>query len=443
MKLLIKTIIISLFFFGCKKETNKVTSSDYESSIFIEKVKPCLKNLLNDADYASLDFSKQVLTDNKVEKYLQLGFKFKNASEDFLILKTDSFGNCIDGRIVHLEKDKQNFSQFNGKISVQNFHHEATLSSNISEGYIVALHPRRFSEVSSNSVDVPNLLPTYVQTLPEVIVVGYTYPTGSVSTFTDFMSFQAVFNNGTGSTPAAGGVSGIYGPVGGGSGSAGSTLPKILNIKYETSISKPGINVASYMDCFSTLADAGAQCTLSIFTDLPVDNNPDIFFNWYAGATGHVFLQLTKSNADRFVTQVIGFQPQKPMQAMFGAGSVASKIVDNGSHKYNASLTMNITPAQLASVISEIEFLAGTMQYDIAKYNCVDFALQVVNIIRGVNPLIIPRYQIPGQDDITKSNTPQGLYKLLQQKKAVGDGDAKNIVVGVGTNAPTSKGPCN
>jgi len=439
MKFLLYTTIITCLIIGCKKELRKTSSEEETTDLLIEKVNPCLKNLLSDADYSSIDFSKKSLAIAGDKNLLQLGFKSKNFGSDFLMLETDSIGNCIDGRIIHLERNDVRQQLFDGKIIAQDLHRREVISSDVNGGYITALHPKRFADVASNGTTESNIVPSQLQTLPDIIGVGYLDPTGSISTFADYMSFQAVFGVGSGSVIN---TSGTYGQIGGSLNRIGSSLPKVLTIKNETSPALPAIDVTGFMKCFSNIPDAGSLCSISIYTDLPVDNNPDIFFNWYAGATGHVFLQLTKSGQDRVVNQVIGFAPQKPMQAMFGPNAVASKIVDNGGHKYNASLTMNISPAQLMTAISKILFLSATMQYDIAKYNCVDFALQVINTIRDVNPLIIPRYPIPGQDDITKSNTPQGLYKLLQQKKNSNDAEAKNIVVGGAWNANPSGGAC-
>jgi hypothetical protein len=141
------------------------------------------------------------------------------------------------------------------------------------------------------------------------------------------------------------------------------------------------------------------------------------------------------------VTQIIGFTAAKPFQAIVSPAPVPGKMVDNAGHKYNSSLTMNISTGQLNSEILEIAYLSGIIQYSIENYNCVDFALQVVNAIRGTNPLSIPKYQIPGQPGI--SNTPEGLYKLLSNMKAAGGPEAKNILTDAVLTAGISHGPCN
>jgi len=270
-----------------------------------------------------------------------------------------------------------------------------------------------------------------------VVVAG----TGSGTNFSDYILLDHLlsFNGQTGS----GGNSffGIYSPIGGGS-SPGLQTSADITINFESSSYSPGIDVSSYLKCFSTLPDAGAYCSVTIYCDLPVNDDPSIIFNWYTGATGHVFLQLTKTNIDKTITQYLGFQPQKPLQSMTASLPVASKIVDNGGHKWNAALTMPISADQLNSIITKIIFLSSIMSYSITEYNCVDFALQVINTVRGVNPLVIPGYQIPGQP-ASLSNTPEGLYRLLDAMKARGGPESKNILTGEVLHAGMSHGPCN
>jgi uncharacterized membrane protein YgcG len=457
MKKFLYIILFSVILFSCKKQTEQAASADYIPVDYLTSVKVYLRKNLSPSDYANLDFASVILSKQQTKWYLKFGFTAKKSEPDFLLLQTDSLGHCNQGKIIQLKKDEtgNNPSLFNGSISMETLNHQLLLSSRVTGGYIEALHPIKFSKLTVNSEGVStietNIIPVYYDELPEVVVVGY-IPSGGGISYSDLMSFASMLNNGGGSSgsgngPGSGGsgsYSGMYSPLGGGS-SGGSGSPggnNNLLINYESSIYKPGINVAAYMKCFSTIADAGSQCSVTIFTDLPVNNDPSEMFNWYTGDTGHAFLQLTKTNGTQSVTQIVGFTAQKPLQAIGAPNPVASKIVDNTGHKYNAYLAMNITPSQLNSEIQEIEFLSGIMPYSIQDYNCVDFALQVVNTIRGINPLIIPKYQIPGQP-AGISNTPEGLYKILNNMKAAGGPEAKNILTGAVLNAGNSHGACN
>lgn len=442
MKHFVCVILCACVFFSCSKQQADKKISPEIPSAYLANAEAYLKTNLSSFDYASIDFSKTNISRGENICWLQFGFKDMDATKDFIVLQTDTLGKCVSGRIIHLEKDVPGNSVFNGKLGVQSLSHQQIISSAIANGYVAALHPRKFATVTTNGEPSVNLLPSPVQELPEVIVVGYTSTVGAKTVYKDYISFQQIINGGSSQTGTIGGLSGTYSSIGSSAGGLGLPSLNTLQVNYETSFSKPGIDVAAYMKCFSAVPDAGAECTISIFTDLPVNNDPSIFFDWMTGATGHCFLQLTKATGMQSVTQIIGFTAQKPFAAITQEASVAGKLVDNTGHKYNAYLTMDISLAQLRAAINEIQFLAGAMAYNIAKYNCVDFALQVMNTIRGVNPLIIPKFQIPGQT-FSASNTPEGLYRLLQSMQAAAGPESKNISVGGVLHAGTSHGPCN
>jgi len=349
--------------------------------------------------------------------------------------------------MIHLKKTDDGSSVFDGSLSVESPNHQPMDSSAINRGFVVSLHPGIISEasVSVNGTTRSDIVPKYPDVLPEVVVVGYIQPAGGIS-FTDYLNLQAFLGISSGSvSPANPGGSGTgsatYSPAVQTPGYPGTGSNAIV-VSYENSALKPGIDLAAYLKCFNTVPDADAQCSITIFTDLPVNNDPTKIFNWYSGATGHCFLQLTKTNGSQTITQVIGFTAVKPFAALTANDPVLSKIVDNAGHKFNACFTMPVTPSQLNAAIAEILLIGQDIQYSISKYNCVDFALQVINSIRGTNPLIIPKYQIPGQA-LSDSNTPEGLYKLLSAMEAGNGAEARNILTNVIMHAGNSHGPCN
>jgi hypothetical protein len=455
-KILITLFLISIF--SCKKQIEQMDSIDSIQAGYLSNVKTYLKDSLRGSDYASIDFTHGSLSKQKDGWYLRLKWLHKTIDGDFLLLQTDSLGNCIQGRIIHLDKDgNSDQSVFNGNISIESLNRILLINSFISNGYVQALHPLIFSGITTNSSNVePFLIPAPVyQALPEVVVVGYIPSKGSGLTYGELMSFESMFNFGYGygySSPGggsassgggsgsgnSGGNSGIYSPIGGGGG-GGIQPSQDVRINYETSTWLPAINIHSYMNCFAAIPDAGAQCSVTIYTDLPVNDDPTMIFNFNTGAVGHSFLQLTKSGSGQSVTQVIGFTATKPFQAMISPGAVPSKIVDNQGHKYNASLRMNITPAQLSTEISTIETLSSS-QYDIINYNCVNFSVQVLNAIRLTNPLVVPLMQIPGATPL--SSTPEGLYVLLSRMKEGGP-EALNILTDEILWSGSSHGACN
>jgi hypothetical protein len=465
MKNFLYILLFSIIFFSCKKQSQEPGSANTIPADYLARVKSYLQNNLSPGDYSNLDFGSGSISRQTGNWYLRLGFSDKKPKKDFLLLQTDSLGDSSQARIIHLEKEElaNNPAVFNGSISIQTLQHELVLSLPVSNGWIEALHPVIFSKPilkseAASSVGT-DIIPAPWQELPEVVVVGY-IPSGAGISYSDWMSFASILNgaggstgagsgagSGSGSGPGSGGgvYTAVYSPIGGSSGTSGGNSASSQNnnliIYYEASPSKPAIDVQAWMKCFAGIPDVGSQCSVSIFADLPVNDDPNLFFNWYSGNTGHAFLQLTKTNAGQSISQLIGFTAVKPLAALVSNGAVAGKIVDNGGHKYNASLTMHVNPQQFGTELKEIEYLSGTISYSIENYNCVDFALQAINAIRGGSPLSIPKYPIPGQLGI--SNTPEGLYKLLTGMKAAGGVEAGNILSGVVLNAGSSHGPCN
>jgi hypothetical protein len=120
----------------------------------------------------------------------------------------------------------------------------------------------------------------------------------------------------------------------------------------------------------------------------------------------------------------------------------AGKLVDNAGHEFNASFKMNITPAQLSSVLIRMQQLSN-INYDVDSYNCTDWALDIFNTAR-TDKLKIPLYGIPDSPMTQGSQTPQGLYQKLQQMMNNNHPEKGNITIGIIKGyAGGSTGPCN
>jgi len=470
MKKILWITACSIIILACNKQTaplgsaglaNSTTSPGLLPARYLETVKAFLKGNLFQADYARLDFNRGLFSKQKEHWFLRLCWLGSRPERDFVLLQTDSLGNCSQGRMIQLVRDSNiDQSVFNGDISILSLSREQVLNSPVTNGFIETLHPGLFSRITANSESIDPLLqpepslpaPVY-ENLPEILILG-TIPAGGTTglTYSELMSFESLINLGYGygySSAGSGsgsGSSGIYTPVSGGGGSSGSDgsgvqISNDITVNVETSTSLPAINVQAYMKCFREIPDQGAQCSVTLFTDLPVNDNPFLLFNWNTGAVGHSYLQLTKSANGQVLTQVLGFTATKPFQTMVSSGPVAGKIVDNGGHKYNASLTMNITPVQLEAEIAAIESLSSS-NYDLVNFNCVNFSVQVLNAIRPSNPLIVPEFQIPGAPQAL-SSTPEGLYILLSQMKAAGGAEAGYILTDEILFSSASHGACN
>jgi len=422
--------------------------------------------------YDDIDFSNCRISKQKVHWYARLPLKNKSLFADFVVLQTDSLGNTSEGKLVHLEQalatnNTTKTAVFNGAVDIVSLDGKTTIHSAITNGYIEAFHSS-LPLTPSNRGDIESpagcrklgnreaIIPVPYDQLPEVIVVGYlpAVNEGGSFSFADYMMLQSLFNGSSG-----GGYNDGLGPNGitGGSttysysGGYGllpaqyqvpADLPDIA-VAPDNSYLRPAIDMNAWMKCFTDIPDAGARCSVTLLGDLPVDTDPAKGMNLWSGNTGHCFLQLTKTNGGQSVTQVIGFTAESPMQAIVNTEAfVPGKTVDNAGHKYDCSITMNLTTDGFHTVINKLKSLSAVMPYSVVNYDCLDYGLQVFNAVRPNNPLIIPKQYSVADPFSNIANGPK-LYTLLNDMFMSGSPEAANITIGGPRYAGESHGACN
>ena len=458
------TIIISLsllLFAACKKSNDLVQEKTTHD---ISKVEIFLKDSLENIPLSTVDFDhaiRSVLDSGRIN-FIRIPFKGTSIKEAFLLINTDEKGNCLSGVVVHVtndNKDKTN-KNLNGIIHISSLKQKEIKQHKIINGFIVNKEKNNNNNNDFVKADDSN-------TLPEVIVVGYIYSTGV--TWSEWMSLLDIYGSSGydiygGSANTGGGSSnggyGYYSPLDPFEGTThypeyndnGDGMPTDDDIpsddtrviEYEPVASVAAIALDTYLQCFSTIADVGSTCSIEIFSDLPVDGEPNTFFNWENGSPGHSFLQIKKSNGMQSIQQNIGFYPNQGWKSIATPAPIPGKFVDNAGHEFNASLKMSLTPEELQSIINEMLYLKNSIKYDIDENNCTDFALHIFNFVRPGDPILIPKYDIPGGMAPTGTNTPQGLYQKLFSMKEEGGPEAANITLpGVFGWVGNSNGPCN
>lgn len=450
MKRFITLSLLLLFgLIACRKETRQPPDT------YLQKVQAGLKDSVSNSDYESLDFERAVFSkiDSVGLYYLRIPFKGKKLENDFVIVNTTNAGQIERGKIVHMEGSPNKNGQgwvkrktFDGTISISSLDRKTNLHSAIRGGYIEVLHPEHFN---LRAAVVPE-----EDILPEVIVVAYvrdySYDFTSwyllQSFFYDFYDFGGGGGYYYGSSDGGGGYydesvtsDGYY--TGGGAETVTQDPPILID--FETQDENPSIDIQKFINCFKAIPDGGSTCSIEIFTDIPVDSDPNKIFDFQSGSPGHTFIQVKKSNGSQSAIQNIGFYPKYSLKTIATNAPIDGKFVDNGGHEFNASLKMNLSPQNFNSTLTEILYLANFIKYDIDNYNCTDFALDVFNKSR-VNKLDIPLYDIPGNYPSTGTRMPQGLYNKLKQLKNSGDPEAPNITIGIQKGwVANSTGPCN
>lgn len=451
MKQLILLVCFAIFIISCQKEANDLSySQDY-----LRSVKLILKDSLSASDYNTLDFSKIVESKFKIKEedvhLLRIPFVNRNPG-DFVLLRMDNLGKILKGKIIHMVKEDKLVDTYNGSILISSFKRDVVLTHSIINGYMQLSLMHKTSFQSKGQVESD----PYVE-LPVVVVVG-TYSSGGIS-FSTWVSLISLIGDAYGG--GGGGYYNNYDPwlgVGGGgggggngSGSGGNTggnnnfpiADNTMLVDFELGIDNPGIDIEKYLKCFDNVPDVGSECSIEIFSDIPVDSDPTKLFDWKTESPGHAFLQLSKGNGANSVIQNIGFYPTTNWKSILTTAPIDGKIVDNGGHELNASFKMNVSAANFKSILTHILYLSRFIKYDIDDYNCTDFALDVFNYVR-TDKLEIPKYDLPNGESPYGSSTPQGLYQKLQQMKNASHPEAGNITIGIYKGwVASSKGPCN
>jgi len=388
---------------------------------------------LSSIDFDAIDFlqaykSKDIETTNY---FLRLGLLDKPISTDFILLRTDSIGNILRGRIVHVTNNttvkKKGVSRFSGEIATTSLKRKDKVVKVVDD------------TTSNTSMDL--LISDDGTTLPDVVVVGYIKNDNTPYYWYWYGGIVDVYSE----TGAGTYTYGPYEYTQDYTGGAGGVRPdETIDIEVEGT-TNPAINLSSYINCFSSISNKNANYKITIFTDIPVNNDPRKLFDYTTGSCGHTFIQLTKSSNGETVQQTMGFYPQSGWKSIEANAPVTSKMVDNAGHEFNASLSVNVDAKHFQRAINEMEYDAKS-KYDIDNYNCTDFALDVFNAAAPLY-LDIPQYHIPGGMYGEVSNTPQGLYSklssLYEQGGASGYDGGTITIPGVVGYTGKSHGPCN
>ncbi len=428
MKTIVYILTASILLISCKK--SELTNPE---SQYVAQIQALLKDSLSATDYAAVDFASiRTSSLSQGGKVTRLGFTGKNILHDFIVVREDSTGAITQAGIVHLEGSVSSPNtavkpSFNGRIEASTLKRVVKTASIITNGFVMSLHTAKVSmnAVGMNMADCPDC------TLPEV-VVSSSYSDSGIS-WGAWMSLLAMFGGG--------GWGNEYMVIdyGGGGGGGGYTSGNAITIDMEAPENKPAIDAKKYMDCFGNIPDNGATCTITIASDIPVDGQPDKFFNWSDASPGHTYIELYKAGSSGgIVSQNIGFYPNSSWKVVAGT-NISSKIGDDAGHEYNARYTISVSPAQLQAAINAVNTYSSH-EYNISSFNCADFALTVFNAAGG--NLTIPKYQIPGYPNgSTGSSTPQGLYNKISDLAVAGNANAQTN--GNKAYGGTSKGPCN
>jgi hypothetical protein len=196
-----------------------------------------------------------------------------------------------------------------------------------------------------------------------------------------------------------------------------------------------GLDLTQRLNCFNPLEPA-AGYSISLCADLPDNNHPDKVY--VKKETGHVFLILKKTDpdiADSSMAQVFGFYPVRPVSSIIFK-NVRCEMLDNGNREYNAVISKELTAKEFALILQKAKELTAK-KYNINKYNCYDYALNVFNSIPGIEKLPVTHVKFPFI--FGRGGSPCGLYRDLEKLKVAGSTWAPFIQFGVFTSPASYK----
>jgi hypothetical protein len=176
--------------------------------------------------------------------------------------------------------------------------------------------------------------------------------------------------------------------------------------------------------------------SITIAADIPDNNRPGKVY--YKKEPGHVFIILEQKDtiSNEGIAQVWGFYPVRPVSSVF-LRTVRCQLNDNGKRKYDVRISRRLSAEEFEGIKKHAIELAKK-KYNLNKYNCYDYAVELFNSIPGIEKLPVTHVKFPFI--FGRGGSPCGLYKDLQKLKTTNSGWAPSIEFG-SFKAPASLRP--
>lgn len=171
--------------------------------------------------------------------------------------------------------------------------------------------------------------------------------------------------------------------------------------------------------------------SITIAADVPDNTRPHKVY--VKKEPGHVFVILEKKDTVNNITQslVWGFYPVRPINSVF-MKNVRCKLNDNGGRTYDASITKALSAAEFDVIIRKANDLAQK-RYNLNKYNCYDYAVELFNAVQADHRLPLTHVKFPFI--FGRGGSPCGLYRDLVDLKKRDFPSSESIQIGL-YNAP-------
>lgn len=187
----------------------------------------------------------------------------------------------------------------------------------------------------------------------------------------------------------------------------------------------------NYLDC---LISATGSISLTIYVDQPISGERITYTdaNGNTGSSidkesinvGHTFIGLKRGNVNRS----FGFYPSDGVKPF--SPEVGGSILNDASHPYDVSLTINISSSQLNQIINHVK--SYNKNYNLNDNNCSDFGLGIFDILN------LPLPDTRGSWPFGGGTNPGDLGEDIRNM-TTGNGMSKDTD---GGEAPSNSGNC-
>lgn len=189
---------------------------------------------------------------------------------------------------------------------------------------------------------------------------------------------------------------------------------------------KAGQMLAQRFTCFDQGHDH-SQYYITLCGDIPDNSKPAKVC--YKKEPGHVFIILTMQDTvchTKDISTAFGFYPQRPASSVIFK-NVRCEILDNSSRNYDVLIQKDLTAFEFELILEKAISLTQK-NYNLNRYNCYNYALEVFNSVSGIEK--IPESRIRFPFIAGKGGSPCCLYRDLEKLKQEGSVWASHISFG-------------
>lgn len=152
--------------------------------------------------------------------------------------------------------------------------------------------------------------------------------------------------------------------------------------------------------------------SITLCGDVPDNKRPAKVY--YKNESGHVFLILNMEDTvchKEPRSLAFGFYPQRPVSSVIFK-NVRCKIMDNGNRIYDVEVKKDLSFSEFDLVL-ENAVLFAQKKYNLNRYNCYDYALEVFNSLPGIEKLPVNKVRFPFIAG--RGGSPVSLYRDLKK----------------------------